>query len=484
MLTLGLWRWSILVQLQLTTLFLLFSSLLTENALADPSISVNPTQGPVGTQVMVSGSGWPPGDLINFCWNFNCESTDTSVKSDGNGTFTRTITVPQNAPIGHTYIDAGDQAAFITAQAPFEVTGSQSQPSPGWYRNNGPATIYEDSSGTKIVWENSYIYQHPGPDNLYWYAQVKYLNEGSQTVSLSCVGLADPSHYKEHIRGTEGIPPDGDGYVAADETLCSRNPNFTASLKPGEVFYEWAIFHNVPPGGEVTLEVDPFPFSPSWVDPWHSSFSAPPPAECPPELVTLGTCVVSWALPFQSGTSVSIGPLGLHDHNFKSMADDRTGTVFTFNKNLDPDSLDIVLEPETTGTSSIPTTSLANGTVLAVWSACQLVLIDHENGWWAIYLHMANIQVTSGSTVTTGSIIGYPTTNIPTLEACGSVESSAEHVHIAFLNGSGTTGTYVPMLGRSFCGYPIVEQKNDPTDIILQGLTTTKDQVFRVPQCP
>ena len=90
------------------------------------------------------------------------------------------------------------------------------------------------------------------------------------------------------MRGTENS-----GSVPAEETFCTRNPNFSGSIKPGEVFYDWAIFHNVPwPGGEVTLEWGPFPFSPSWVDPWHTHFSAPPPAECPPELVTLGTCGV------------------------------------------------------------------------------------------------------------------------------------------------------------------------------------------------
>jgi hypothetical protein len=165
---------------------------------------------------------------------------------------------------------------------------AQPQPTPGWYKNSGPSTIYDDLK-LRITWENSYIYQHPGTDNLYWYAEVVYRNLGTQTVFLTCNEITNPSLAKEHIRGTEGIPPDGEGSVDASETFCSRNPNFTGVIEPGGTFYNWAIFHNVPPGGEVSLEWMPYGFSP-WVKPWQSPLSAPPPVVCPPELVTLGTC--------------------------------------------------------------------------------------------------------------------------------------------------------------------------------------------------
>src|SRR5207245_2080912 len=114
---------------------------------------------------------------------------------------------------------------------------------------------------------------------------------------------------------------------------------------------------------------------------------------------------------------------------------------------------------------------------------CHVVLIDYGNGWWSIYLHLTNISVSSGDSVTANTKIGYPTTNVQPNKTCGNEHSSAEHVHFAFLNGSGTKGSYVPMLGRVLCGHSVVEQNNDPTDIILQGLTQTKDQVFQVPAC-
>jgi hypothetical protein len=109
----------------------------------------------------------------------------------------------------------------------------------------------------------------------------------NQTLPVSCVGRTTPSFAKEHMRGTANS-----GYVVAEETFCSRNPNFTASLGPGGTHTEWAIFHNVPwQGGEVSLEWMPYGFS-EWVDSWYSPYpsATPPPAECPSELVTLGTC--------------------------------------------------------------------------------------------------------------------------------------------------------------------------------------------------
>jgi hypothetical protein len=175
-------------------------------------------------------------------------------------------------------------------------TSTTTAPSPGWYKNSGPSIIYEapyQNSILRVVWENSYIYQHPGTDNLYWYAQVAYQNIGSQPLPAICTGITDPSLAKEHIRGDQGIPPNSDSYVAAEETFCSRNPNFTDVVAPGGTFYYWAIFHNVPSQGELSLELshDP-PTRSAWLKPWAIPLSAPPPTECPPELVKLGTCRV------------------------------------------------------------------------------------------------------------------------------------------------------------------------------------------------
>jgi hypothetical protein len=187
-------------------------------------------------------------------------------------------------------------------------------------------------------------------------------------------------------------------------------------------------------------------------------------------------------MPFPRGTHISIGPLGLHDNNFASILDDRTGKVYTFSGNRAPVSLDFVLQPPATGTATIPTTSLRTGVVLAVWKACQVVLIDHGGGLWGIYLHQAKIAVTSGNKVSGDTVIGYSTTVKPSGGAsCGKVTSDAEHVHVALLKGAGQKGSYITLLGQSLCGHKVVRLNQDNTDIILQGLTQTQGQQFSVP---
>jgi hypothetical protein len=60
------------------------------------------------------------------------------------------------------------------------IAASQStQPIPGWYTNSGRAPIH-DGNEWRIMWENSYIYQRPGTDNLYWYAQITYFNKSNK----------------------------------------------------------------------------------------------------------------------------------------------------------------------------------------------------------------------------------------------------------------------------------------------------------------
>ena len=165
-----------------------------------------------------------------------------------------------------------------------------------------------ETATLRVVWENSYIYPYTGESPLYWYAQVEYHNLGSQPEPVICPGATNPSLAKVQIRGTEGLPPGVTDYITAEETFCSRNPNFIDSLEPGGTFYYWVIFRNVPSGGEVSLELDHDPYTVSeWVDPWYSPFDAPPPAECPAELVSLGICQ-----PSNNGEPQDVGGLATY----------------------------------------------------------------------------------------------------------------------------------------------------------------------------
>jgi hypothetical protein len=105
-------------------LLVLFSPILAENALA-ALITAEPTQGPAGTRVTIHGSAWPPGDLIKLSWNFPPFVTVATARTDGNGAFTATITVPQDAPIRPTEVNAINEAGNRTWQAPFTVVAPQ-----------------------------------------------------------------------------------------------------------------------------------------------------------------------------------------------------------------------------------------------------------------------------------------------------------------------------------------------------------------------
>jgi hypothetical protein len=133
----------------------------------------------------------------------------------------------------------------------------------------------------RIVWQNSYLYQHSGTDNRYWYAQVVYQNVGSQALTITCAGRTDPAVAKEHISETAEA-----GTFAATETFCSRNPDSTRVIDPGGVHYEWAIFNKVPEDGKVALEWESYGVA-QGENPWEAAYPAtmPHPAECPP-----GTC--------------------------------------------------------------------------------------------------------------------------------------------------------------------------------------------------
>lgn len=189
----------------------------------------------------------------------------------------------------------------------------------------------------------------------------------------------------------------------------------------------------------------------------------------------------SWGMPFRNYTSISIGSLRLHYDNFSTILDDRTSLRYTLNtpSNLSsPPSLDLVLEPEIAAknaVSPIPTLALANGTVLAVQKACHNVLINYGNGWWAIYIHQANIQVTFGQHVNTNTIIGYPVNFNGKNSMCGTESSSDLHIHFAFLKQDTTKtryGNYVPMAGRTLSGHLVTSTGH------LNGLA---DPYFVVP---
>src|SRR5947208_16763374 len=89
------------------------------HAQAAPTIILNPTSGPGGTVVTVTGSGWVPGREVFMRFGTSGPSIATPIVAS-DGTFSTTVTIPSNAMLGPLTI-SGDQAG-VTKTATFTVT--------------------------------------------------------------------------------------------------------------------------------------------------------------------------------------------------------------------------------------------------------------------------------------------------------------------------------------------------------------------------
>ena len=187
--------------------------------------------------------------------------------------------------------------------------------------------------------------------------------------------------------------------------------------------------------------------------------------------LTGGTPAGTFSLPFPAGTIAQIGPFGLHDSNFRSMPG---GFTLAGAGTVGDASIDL-LAPA--GTPVLP---VAAGTVLAVWPTCQVVLVDHSDGTWVEYVHLS-VEVAPGDPVTTskemGKVCPCPAPGATADPQCGALESTAPHLHIAFLSASGVQGQYVSMNGRTLCGH-LVDAAGD-----IGGLATVGGPTFPIPAC-
>ena len=94
---------------------------------ASPTITLNPTSGPPGTTVYITGSGYTPnGQIPTQLWNGTSTYTFTA---DANGNLNTTEVVPNVDPglYGFTVTDATTQATTTTQ---FTVTQSTTSPTP------------------------------------------------------------------------------------------------------------------------------------------------------------------------------------------------------------------------------------------------------------------------------------------------------------------------------------------------------------------
>jgi murein DD-endopeptidase MepM/ murein hydrolase activator NlpD len=184
------------------------------------------------------------------------------------------------------------------------------------------------------------------------------------------------------------------------------------------------------------------------------------------EAVTgIGGGVSPFGLPFATGTSIEIAQ-GPHAVNYRSVP----GYSFTGASSVAA-SLD--LATRSAGVAVVP---VAAGRVLAAWPECNVVVVDHGGGVWVEYVHL-QLTVTTGQTVGRNSTLGYILGAYDHRNTtCGDF-SSGPHLHFAFINGSGTSGTYASIAGRVLCGRTVDGSGN------IAGLGSVGGAWFSVPDC-
>jgi hypothetical protein len=174
--------------------------------------------------------------------------------------------------------------------------------------------------------------------------------------------------------------------------------------------------------------------------------------------------VSTFGLPFAAGKSINISQ-GPHADNFASVP----GYTFTGSSSVNA-SLDL-------GTQvGVAIEAVASGRVLSAWPQCHVVVVDHGNGVWAEYIHLSP-TVKTGDSVSRNAVLGYALDGYPKQPAPCFDVSSGPHVHLAFISGSGTKGTYVPIAGQVLCGRTVDAAGN------IQGLGTVGGGNFTVPNC-
>lgn len=205
---------------------------------------------------------------------------------------------------------------------------------------------------------------------------------------------------------------------------------------------------------------------------------------CSPAAILQSVASSLWGFPFQAGTKVTLGDLGLHGDNFSS-APGKQGTVsFQGYKTVNDASLDLL----TANGASAPVIPLAAGKVLSAWPLCHLVIVDHLNGFYVEYLHLNVTKgLAPGDPVTRSTILGTTTTDINQDTTCRErYEGShpVQHVHFAFILAA--NNTYQRMIGISLCGHQV--KPSTPTldaheGGAIDGLASGPGKSFTIPDC-
>lgn len=119
-------------------------------AVASPSITLSPQEGPAGTSVKVTGSDWTADEQLELQWRTGDQGylqTFKSVTPDSSGNFATTITIPEATP-DYYYVGA-EQGSADTAR-PFHLTATQTSDG-----GDGDGSQTQESSSSTTSGETS-----------------------------------------------------------------------------------------------------------------------------------------------------------------------------------------------------------------------------------------------------------------------------------------------------------------------------------------
>jgi hypothetical protein len=96
-------------------------------------------------------------------------------------------------------------------------------------------------NGLTLNFDRLYVYPHKNHPALWIYYSVRYENHGSSDLQLTCAGVTDPSVHREWLKEPTTL-----GFVPADRSYCSANPDSSTTLVPGAVLNVWFLVRHVP----------------------------------------------------------------------------------------------------------------------------------------------------------------------------------------------------------------------------------------------
>jgi hypothetical protein len=203
---------------------------------AEPTITLDPTEGPPGTEVTVTGSGWAPGDTVSLQFAANLENGDyhfltdyyalgeTAVGDDGGFTFT--FLVPADAKIGDARVAATSADSSWIIDPLFQVT----EPGEGetdLVANAGPDQTVSGPSPVAVQFDGS---GSTGDIVSYhWYNQYGLLRaEGATPVIDVNFGYDDPQPGTQRMFTL--VVEDSQGNTAQDEVTITLGEIVDSSL--------------------------------------------------------------------------------------------------------------------------------------------------------------------------------------------------------------------------------------------------------------